>query len=462
MNGLPASDPVKSAFEDNVIWNRIINCIYEAVCVIDANGIVVVWNKSSEHLYHIPAGEIVGRHISEFFPDAMVDKVRISKKAMENISHSPREGTHILATAVPLYAENGLFLGAVCSDRDYAEVLRLSTELRNAQSKLNFLEKEIKKSTGKFGNIIGSSPKIISLIATAQQIAPTNTNVIITGESGTGKEMFARGIHDYSGRNGLFVPVNCSAIPPELFESEFFGYVSGAFTGARKKGRTGFFELANGGTLLLDEIGDMPLFMQAKLLRALQEQEIFRVGDEKSTRLDVRVISATNKSLPELVKQGKFREDLYYRLNVVELHLPALRERKEDIPLLVNYFIQCFAGKHKKEIHGADRTVIEYFREYPWPGNIREMMNVIENMVVIAGGMILQKDDIPASPHLHKEQTWHSDSVTLDLPRSKGELEQRNIRKALELCHHNKSKAADLLNIPRSTLYAKMQLYGME
>ena len=326
--------------EDELV-KAIVDCIYEAVCIIDQQGTVLVWNKSSEKLYNIAYEEIIGRNINEFFPDALVDTVRKTGITVENRYHSPKKDCHILASAMPLYINN-VFKGAVCTDRDFAEVMKLYSELEQANTKLIFLENEVKRFSKNFGNIIGKSSAIVRKIEMARQIALTSTNVMITGESGTGKEVFARAIHEASGRKGLFVPVNCSAIPAELFESEFFGYCPGAFTGANKKGKMGILELANGGTIFLDEIGDMQFFMQAKLLRVLQEREVVRLGGEKAIKLDMRVVSATNKDLKEMVKEGKFREDLYYRLNVVEISLPPLRERKEDIPLFVEHFIREF------------------------------------------------------------------------------------------------------------------------
>lgn len=320
---------------DYRILKSIVDCIYEAVCVIDENGIVIVWNKGAEKLYNIAYKDIIGENIEDIFPDAIVNNVRKTGVSVENKYHSPRENSYILANSMPLYIEK-VFKGAVSTDRDFAELSKLYFELENANSKLIFLENEVKKISGVFGNIIGKSPNIVKKIDMARQIAPTHASVMITGESGTGKEVFARGIHELSARKGLFVPVNCSAIPSELFESEFFGYCAGAFTGANKKGKMGIFELADEGTIFLDEIGDMPLHMQAKLLRVLQEREIVRLGGEKNIKLDLRVLAATNKCLQEMVRESKFREDLYYRLNVVEINLPSLRERKEDIPIFID------------------------------------------------------------------------------------------------------------------------------
>lgn len=446
---------------DYRMLKSITDCIYEAVCVIDEDGIVVIWNRAAEKLYDISYDEIIGKSIEEFFPHAIVNNVRKTGVPIENKYHSPREGSYILANAMPLYMES-VFKGAVSTDRDYAEVRKLYMELENANSKLIFLENEVKKISGIFGNIIGKSPNIVKKIDMARQIAPTHANVMITGESGTGKEVFARGIHELSGRTGLFVPVNCSAIPSELFESEFFGYCSGAFTGASKKGKMGIFEIANEGTVFLDEIGDMPLNMQAKLLRVLQEREIVRIGGEKNIKLDVRVIAATNKNLRKMVEQNNFREDLFYRLNVVEINLPPLRERKEDIPIFIDHFIKDFSSANSKSIVEIEREVLSILNEYRWPGNIRELMNVIERIIVTTKNGIIQKSSIPEYIIWEFKKNDHNRVYPLDLTKAVKELETDSIIKALKLTKNNKSKAASLLNIPRTTLYHKLQEYKIK
>jgi transcriptional regulator with PAS, ATPase and Fis domain len=438
----------------------IVESIYEAICVIDIEGVVRSWNKSAEHLYQVTAEQILGHNILEFFPDALVDKVRRTRQAAENVCHSPREGTYILANAAPLYVD-GEFCGAVSSDRDYAEVRQLYTALEHAESRLVFLQNEMKMITGNWGEIIGSNPSIVKKIHLARQIAPCNSNVMLSGESGTGKEIFARKIHEMSGRSGLLVPINCSAIPSELFESEFFGYSPGAFTGASRKGKLGFFELANDGTVFLDEIGDMPLYMQAKLLRVLQEREILRVGGYKTIKVDVRIISATNKSLKELVQEGKFREDLYYRLNVVEINLPPLRERKEDIPLFIDRFIREFAGKNGTPVRGVQREVIDILTAYDWPGNIRELMNVVENIVVTNTDKVISKDSIPEFLLMKLENPSLSRRLPLNLAESVRNLEQENIKTALKSTGNNKAQAARLLGIPRATFYRRLEEYNL-
>lgn len=429
--------------------------------MVDEDGIVRIWNESAEKLYKVNYEDIIGKNIAEVFPNAIVEHVRKEKIVVENKQHLPRENSHILANARPLYVEKK-FRGAVSTDRDFKEVLTLYSELEQANSKLVFLENEIKRYSGVFGNMIGISPIILNRISMARQIAPTSTSTMITGESGTGKEVFARAIHELSGRKGLFVPVNCSAIPNELFESEFFGYCSGAFTGANQKGKIGLFELADQGTIFLDEIGDMPLHMQAKLLRVLQEKEITKVGGANSIKIDARVISATNKNLNKMVKEGSFREDLFYRLNVIEIQLPRLKDRFEDIPILINHFLKEFANKNGRNIKAIDTEAIKILLNYDWPGNIRELMNVVEHMVVISDTEKIYKTSIP---HYilssDKSTNLNLDNYPLDLNLAIKNLERETIQRALSMAKNNKSKASKLLNIPRATLYHKIQEYNI-
>jgi transcriptional regulator with PAS, ATPase and Fis domain len=401
----------------------------------------------------------VGNNIKDFFTDALIERVRQTGIAQENVYHSPREGSHILSTAMPIYRD-GLLLGSISVDRDYSEMQCLYAELGSAEQKLLLLKKEISKISDSFGDIIGRSLNFRRKIDLARQISTTDASVLLTGESGTGKEVFARGIHEQSGRKGLFVPVNCSAIPAELFESEFFGYASGAFTGASRKGKIGVFEMADGGTVFLDEIGDMPLFMQSKLLRVIQEREVVRVGGSKPVKIDARIIAATNKPLRELVEEELFREDLFYRLNVVEIELPPLRERREDIPLLVNMFNRRFAAKNKQPLKVISSEVIGKFLAYNWPGNIRELMNVLENMNVTAGGDLLESRSIPEYILRRMEQDAPLPASRLDLNDAIKKIEKKYILKAVAQSD-NKSQAAALLNIPRSTLYYKAHEHGI-
>lgn len=446
--------------------NQLVDNSHEAFCVIDTEGIVFLWNKSSERLYDIKREEIIGKHISVHFDNALGMKVLKSKKPMKNTLHRPRKNSYVIINSFPLYVD-GVFTGVVTSDRDVTEVKNLSYDLDKANEAIAMLESHIKEISGdNFKNIIGNSTEINNCIKVAKQIAKTETSILITGESGTGKEIFARAIHDYSGRKGMFVPVNCSSIPSELFESEMFGYVEGAFTGARKKGKPGLFELANGGTIFLDEIGEMPLHMQSKLLRVLQERQLRRIGDEKTIDIDIRVISATNKNLMDMVDEKSFRDDLYYRLQVVNIELPTLKERQNDIILLARHFLNEMAEKNNRRIPELDRDVINALRECKWKGNIRELKNVMEYIVVVCGEDGLATiETLPANMRFERPKDYidkEGEYIEMDLNKAVQKLESKHIILALEESKGNKKKAAEILNIPRTTLYYKMEQYKIK
>ena len=292
------------------------------------------------------------------------------------------------------------------------------------------------------------------------EIAASPSSVLITGESGTGKELFAQAIHYCSKRaKGPFIKLNCAAIPESLLESELFGYVEGAFTGARRGGRTGKFELANQGTMFLDEIGDMPLTMQAKLLRVVQEKEIERIGDDRPTAIDVRIISATNKDLSALISQNRFRLDLYYRLNVVNLHIPALRERKEDIPLLTSHFIQELNRKLGRQIRDVDEAAMSLLMQYHWPGNVRELINVLEKTMNFCHSPVLRPEHL--ATYLRQQTSVPYETSKLSLKTGLLATEYEQIRAALKASRGKRQQAAKILGVSRTTLYRLMKKHQM-
>jgi two-component system response regulator HydG len=311
-------------------------------------------------------------------------------------------------------------------------------------------------------NIIGRSTAMVKLLETVAQVAPSEATVLITGDSGTGKELIAGAIHFNSPRkDGSFVKVNCAALTETLLESELFGHEKGAFTGAHRL-KEGRFRQADGGSLFLDEVSEMSLGMQVKLLRALQEREITRVGGEEVIKVDVRVIAATNKDLIQEIESERFREDLYYRLNVVTLNVPLLRERKEDIPLLAQHFLSTFAEKNRKQIKGFTPQAMDQLLKYDWPGNVRELMNAVERAVVLSRSEYLDEQDLPlviknALPDEEKSPSRYA--VPADLPLE--DVEKATILKTLESTDGNKSEAARRLGITRKTLHKKLKKYGM-
>jgi len=341
--------------------------------------------------------------------------------------------------------------------------------LLNLERALNFSRtieenrqlRKLVRDSFRLENVVGDSPKMREVLSLVERVAKTDVTVLITGESGTGKELIAKGIHFAGARSEQpFIAINCAAIPENLIESELFGHKRGAFTGADSD-RKGTFEAASGGTLFLDEISAMPLNLQTRLLRVLQEQEIIRVGENKPRKIDVRIISATNRNLQTMIEDNAFREDLYFRLAVVPINLPALRVRPEDIPLLIEYFLEKARSKYKFENLKINREVFAALSNYPFPGNVRELENLIERMVVLSDGSVISLDDLPENIRLAPP---HIGNVRLELPPtgiSIDEIEREIIRRALEMHDGNQSRAARYLDITRSALIYRMQKYGL-
>ncbi len=347
---------------------------------------------------------------------------------------------------------------------DNSEIKRVvsrAVEKRSLVKNIRFLQSELGTL---WGEIVGQSEPMRELLNVARRIADTPTTVLISGESGTGKELIARGLHKASSRSGSpFVSMNCAAVPETLLESELFGYEKGAFTGATSM-RQGKFEFADGGTVFLDEVGDMPLSLQAKLLRVLQQQEFQRVGGNKEIRVDVRIIAATNKDLKDEVDTGTFREDLYFRLNVVHLQVPPLRDRKDDIPFLVAHFLDKYREKLGRPVTDVDPEVMSSFYRYRWPGNVRELENVVQRALVLCKGKTLCLEDLPSDL---KETSESDDDPGKFLALGKGlaetldAIEETMIKQALKNGNYVQAKAARALGISRSNLQYKMKKYGI-
>jgi len=344
--------------------------------------------------------------------------------------------------------------------------LRITIERAMEHTRLKAENRQLKESLGKHfdrQNIIGQSPVMINLLETVAQVAPSEATVLITGESGTGKELIAGAVHFNSSRkDGPFVKLNCAAITETLLESELFGHEKGAFTGAdrRKEGR---FYQAHSGSLFLDEVSEMSSIMQVKLLRVLQEREFSRVGGEKTIQVDVRVIAATNKNLTDLISKGEFREDLYYRLNVVDMKIPPLRKRQEDIPLLAQHFLEMFAAKNHKKIKGFTPQALDLLIRHEWPGNVRELMNAVERAVVLSRSDYLSENDFPmhAGTVLNDGRSLDTSIIDIKGDKSLEEVQKATILETLEAVGGNKSKAARRLGITRKTLHKKLKAYGV-
>ena len=375
----------------------------------------------------------------------------------------------ILMTAVPdvRTAVDAIKAGAydyIVKPFDVEELLLLvkqAAQQRVLEREVCYLRAELDRAHG-FDSLVGRHPAMVRLYEQIAQVAQTHATVLVMGESGTGKELVARAIHRQSPRRGQpFVAVNLAAVPDGLFESELFGHEKGAFTGAHSR-KLGRFELAHGGTLFLDEVGSLRVDLQAKLLRALQEREVERLGGTRTIPVDVRVIAATNEDLRGLVRARAFREDLFYRINVAALTIPPLRERKEDIPFLVEHFIRKYAREFKKEVRGISRGALPPLDAYDWPGNVRELENVVERCVALATRPVIRLDDLPLDLVIHDEPTRATGGgAPLPLKEARDRFEQVYILRALERENWNQSRAARSLGVHRNTLLARLAGWGI-
>lgn len=358
----------------------VLTSVSDGIIAIDKNGYITQYNPAAESIVRIPNTETIGHHISDVFPQDMplLDALRHGSIYNNREILLDHTQSHYLASGRPMFDHDGNIIGAVAILKDINAVRELVYTV-TGQFQVTFKE------------ILFESMAMRRVVSMAQSIAPGNSTVLIRGETGTGKELFARALHAASSRsNKVFMPINCAAIPDALLESELFGYVDGAFTGAAKGGRQGLFEFCDGGTLFLDEIGEISAHLQAKLLRVLQDGKVRRVGSSRETAFDVRILAATNRDLESMIANGTFREDLYYRLNVIPLFIPPLRDRREDIPLLSRFFLHRYATRLHKPVHSINEGALRKLAGYHWPGNIRQLENVLERAVnIVSGDQIL-------------------------------------------------------------------------
>lgn len=436
---------------------------YEGFALVDKEGRIVKWNYHK--LLGIKEEDAIGKHVTEVIENTRLHLVvKTGKKEIRDIQRI--QGHDMVANRVPII-RGGEIIGAVGAVlfKDASDVREMAKELIELENKINEYKGEIERlqdSRYTFNSIITQNPKMEYLKKLGRTAARSNSTVLILGESGTGKELFAQAIHKASYRKfGPFIPINCAAIPKELLESELFGYEAGAFTGARKEGKPGKFELANGGTIFLDEIGDMPLEMQVKLLRVLEEKEFERVGGNKKITLDARIIAATNEKIEEAVEKGKFREDLYYRLNVINIDIPPLRDRKEDIPLLCDHLIEYLSKELNTDKKKIDERTMEILMEYHWPGNVRELRNVLERAITLSSQKLILPNHLPERLVKNKMEIKDGERV-YPLKEVVAEAEKEAIIAALNQAKGNKTLAAESLGIHRTALYRKMEKYNID
>ncbi|QQZ08263.1 sigma-54 interaction domain-containing protein [Heyndrickxia vini] len=455
---------------------EIINLAAERIVVVDSKGLIRYINSGYCEFLGIKAEEAINQPVQNIIENSRMHIVAKSGQA-ELSAIQPIKGGEMIANRYPLFVE-GELVGAVGTVlfRTQQEWWDYSKKIQPLLEELNYYKINYEnglKSKYKFSDIIGISSKFMLAKKMAEKISVSNSAVLLTGESGTGKELFAHAIHQNSSREQFpFVRINCASIPEHLLESELFGYEEGAFTGAKKGGKRGKFELANFGTIFLDEIGDMPLSMQSKLLRVLQEGEIERVGGQKPKAIDVRIIAATHRNLEKMIEEGTFRQDLYYRLNVIKLEIPPLRERKEDIPYIASFLLKKLEKKFHR--HGINLTnrVISKLQQHNWPGNIRELENVLERAVNVLEGntidhvhlpLYLRENDYLASEKqkVHVDHHNHSESFPT-LKETLSLVEKQTIVNALQLCGGNKLEASKLLGIGKTSLYDKCKQHNIK
>lgn len=441
-----------------------------AITLIDEEGRVAVWTSGAEHIFSIPREDIIGKPASDFFPVDRLQSLRTLETGQpaHKMQHRPRHDLFVLINSNPVTLEDRI-IGAVAAETDLTTQMRLHQELLQMTSKVHHLQKEVamlSPAGDPFQHIKGTSRAIKNSIETIKKISSTKATVLIQGESGTGKELFAKAIHESrEPANAPFIAINCGAIPAALFESELFGYERGAFSGADPKGKKGKIELARGGTLFLDEIGEMPLDLQVKLLRVLQERSYFPVGGTQLHRADCRIIAATNRDLKRMIADGSFREDLYYRLNVVTLDVPPLRERKEDIYELTQSFLHEFSLVYGRHIHSFTPEVFEDLLRYDWPGNIRELRNTIERLVIFSTEGEIRREYLPDHMYSGDKSPQPGEGNDTGTTPINGaayqarldEYERKLLLEALAAVNGNKYTLAKQLGISRATLYNKLK-----
>ncbi|MGG1659950.1 sigma-54 interaction domain-containing protein [Brevibacillus sp. NRS-1366] len=456
-------------------YETVIQTTDASITVIDDNKRVRTWTEGAEKIFSFKHQDIIDQRITDFFdPQKLVILQSLEEgKSIVGQHHQPRSDLFVLINSTPVYFHNQI-IGAVVSETDITNQVVLNEKLFNMSNEVHRLEQEVAKykdSSDPFHLIKGKSAALQETVQLARKVCSVKSTVLILGESGVGKEVFAKTIHEASeGPNAPFISINCGAIPASLFESELFGYERGAFSGADTKGKKGKIELARGGTLFLDEVGEMPLEMQVKLLRVLQERKYYRVGGEKEIDIEFRLIAATNRDLQELMKEGKFREDLYYRLNVVSLHIPPLRERKEDIIELTHFFLHDFSLNYQRPIHEFSPDVIHELLRYDWPGNIRELRNVVERLIVFATDGVIKREYLPFHTNRISFQNTSGkepfESIERDytialLQEEMDKHEKKVIERALQLVDGNKLECAKQLGITRATLYNRLKRLGL-
>src|SRR5690554_1526545 len=461
------AEEVTDLKEIRVMLEAIINTTQDAISVVDVTGKGIMINKAYTRLTGLCEEDVIGKPATVDIAEGenMHYKVLKTRKAVQGVRMKvgPLK-KEVLVNAAPIIVDDRL-RGSVGVIHDVSEIKRLTEELNHVKKMMRQLNARYT-----FDDIIGISDTIKAAKNQARKASKTPVTVLLRGESGTGKELFAHAIHNASPRKSMkFIRVNCSSLTDSLLESELFGYEEGAFTGAKKGGKKGLFEEADDGTIFLDEIGNISLNLQSKLLRVLQEKEITRVGGTRPVSVDVRIIVATNTNLEKAIQEGKFREDLYYRLNVFPIYIPPLRERKEDIPYLVQHIIHVFNQEYGSSVRGCTDRLLERLSDYEWPGNVRELENIIGRAMINLGNRkeIIESKHLPSLGPISSRPDISPTMNEIDFDKCSlkdiiGETEKRVMLKALKRTDGNRTEAAKLLGIAIRSFYYKMEKYGIE
>jgi len=442
-----------------------------SIIIIDSKGKILYCNDQSEVMLGVKKDWLMTTDMQTVIKAGLVSNsagLRALEERQDLICYIPNKRSEgMLLSSIPVLDEYGEPLLAISYSQDEVYLNKFLSWMKAEKNRVISTMKYLSGNEHKYSSIIAHSEQMRKIVDLVLHVAPTGSIVSVYGESGVGKEVISRFIHENSNfANGIFLPVNCAAIPAELVESEFFGYVKGSFTGALKEGKQGLFELANGGTIFLDEIGDLPMSTQAKLLRVLENGEVRRIGSEKAIKVDVRIVCATNRDLYKMIKNNTFREDLFYRLNVFPITIPPLRERSDDIaPLALN-----FLAEYNKK-NGCQKTIspdtLNAFEKYNWPGNVRELRNAIERLVIISSDDIIELEQNPFDiiPSEQKDNECGKKLVTyskMPLKQAVHQFEKEYITQIILQCDGDVSKAANLLDVHISGLYKKIKLYGID
>lgn len=450
--------------------DSIIECSYDGIYITDGEANTIKINNAYESITGLKRAEVLGRNMKDLEKEGVISQsatlLVLKNRKTTTIQQEFKTGVKVLVSSNPIFDKNGKIIMVVTNVRDVTQLYELKEQLqKNKEITLKYVSEieEMRTQLLNTSEIVAEDHKTIEIIQLANRIAKVDTTILMLGETGAGKDQIAKHIHKVSKRSKKqFIKVNCGAVPASLIESEFFGYEKGAFTGANKEGKIGLFEMASGGTIFLDEVGELPMDMQVKLLRVLQEMEVVRIGGTKPIKIDVRVLAATNRDLEDMIKKKQFREDLYYRLNVIPLYIPPLRERKHDILPLINFFLTQLNKKYNfNKVFASDALNCMY--EYNWPGNVRELKNIVERAVIMSEDDKIKRSDLPKNIIGSNGMivTLNTFEEGINLKETLDAIEKKLIKKAYDK-YGNVRAAAKSLGIDASTFVRKRQKYIKE